>query len=94
MKKVLIVFLVNVVTFTYCNTDKGTTQRTRCGYNVFSNELALQPNACVVVLSLAASLATKDPKIGQPFFDLTLIQCLNYNYEMYKCEKKSNILPP
>lgn len=100
MKKILVVFLVIALIFICCDTDRGYTARSRCANDVFSNESAMPPEFCAIFLgglsSSSGSSETTDAqkKTNELFSDLFLIQCLNYNLEMYKCEKKSNILPP
>ncbi|MBK7058626.1 MAG: hypothetical protein IPH52_26975 [Leptospiraceae bacterium] len=86
MKKVFLVFLVIAVTFIACG--DGNTERTRCARDARDSG-ALDTEACVVALGLYQG--KPEYKLD---FDLILLGCLNYNAAMYKCEKKSNILPP
>ena len=87
MRKVLMVFLVIVVTFIACG--DGNTERTRCASDARDSG-ALDPETCAVTLGIAYG----DPIYNKLMIDFTILGCLNYNLALYKCEKKSNILPP
>lgn len=64
------------------------TERTRCNRNAREN--GLETDMCMVLLPLF--YGKTDPE-RQRLFDYILVNCLLYNVEMYKCEKKSNIFP-
>ncbi len=87
MKKVLLVFLVIGLAFVACG--DGNTKRTRCNSDVMNSNGLLDTETCILFLSMDFGKPER-----QTSFNSILFQCLRYNLEMYKCEKKSNILPP
>lgn len=90
MRKVLMAFLSTTLIFIACG--EGNTKRTRCNGEVKSNNnTVIDTDRCLRFLSISYG---KTDSENQNLFNRTLISCLLYNMEMYKCEKKSNILPP
>jgi hypothetical protein len=94
MKKIIIVLMIFLFLFLSCwgSDENGNdvlilSKRDRCENTVREMQNALDPETCIV------TLATLLPAKGG-FIDLTLITCLNYQFEMAKCKKKSDVLPP
>lgn len=89
MKKSLILILL---IFTSCG--EGNTARTRCAGDAKSNNSTVtETDSCLKVLPIYYGSNNTDPR-DQGNYNRLLISCLLYNVEMWKCEKKSNILPP
>ncbi len=81
------IFLVIGLAFIACG--DGNTKRTRCNSDALNSQSMLDTELCGLMLGIFFGKSQFRNE-----FDGILIQCLNYNLEMYKCEKKSNILPP
>ncbi len=68
--------------------ESTNTKRTRCNRN--AADTMLRKDICEIILPIY--YGKPDPQRQKTFND-TLTLCLLYNLEMYKCEKKSDVLP-
>lgn len=86
MKKIIILIFVYII-----SCSDSVTERQKCKEDVlFRDEMVMDPETCIILLSAAAGRNDVAANSGR---DLVLVSCLKYNYKMWKCAKKSNILP-
>ena len=91
MKKLLFVFALSL--FIAC--ADGTTKRTRCKSDTSYDQGTLDPKLCSEFLIVSYNPNTKlSAEALQATRNIILLMCATYSTRMYKCEKKSNILPP
>ena len=88
-KKSLIIVSIFLFACIQQTNESTNTKRTRCNRN--AADTMLRKDICEIILPIYYG---KQDIQRQKTFNDTLTLCLLYNVEMYKCEKKSNILPP
>ncbi len=89
LKFFLFLLILCLVTCLKQTNESTNTERTRCNRN--AADTMLRTDLCLKILPL--DYGKPDPQRQKAFNDM-LTLCLLYNLEMYKCEKKSNVLPP
>jgi hypothetical protein len=93
--KIIVLLLVILMTMA-CNNEnshESMTQRTRCESDALRSGSMMDTESCIVSLSVFSGRKNTVSEISS-FYNLILVMCVNYAYEMTKCEKKSNLLPP
>ena len=88
-KKSLIIVSIFLFACIQQTNESTNTKRTRC--NRDARDKMMRKDICEKILPIYYG---KQDIQRQKTFNDTLTLCLLYNLEMYKCEKKSNVLPP
>jgi hypothetical protein len=91
MKEVLVTVILVVLVSCWGSDENGNdvlilSKRDRCENTVRTTQNVLDSEDCIVGLGGSAGSTSAT--------NLMLLLCLNYQFEMAKCKKKSDVLPP
>ncbi len=94
MKQIIPVILLLTLVSCWGNDENGNsvlilTKRDRCENTVRETNNGFDPTTCIIMLA-----AVYRPNKISSQVDGTLLWCLNYQVEMAKCKKKSDLPPP